>query len=62
MSEWNAECCVFCLYPDNEDVSILPSNPNAPEFDVPTAQYSAEKIITMLLGPGDEALIFTAQA
>ena len=50
-------CFSSCL--DDDDMTIQPSDPNAPVFKVPKSQYSAEKIITMLLDPGDEALICT---
>jgi hypothetical protein len=32
-------------------------NPNTPIFDIPKASYSVEKIIDMLLDPGDQSLI-----
>lgn len=37
--------------------SLQPSNPNTPLFDIPKTQYTVEKIINMLLDPGNPDLV-----
>lgn len=39
----------FFFHSSNEDNKLV--NPNCPIFDVPTSQYTVEKIINMLLDP-----------
>ena len=42
---------------EEDNVQYQSSNPNTPVYDIPKTQYSAEKIINMLLDPGDQTLI-----
>ena len=52
----------FSSCSDDDDVTIQLSDPNVLVFKVLKSRYNAEKIITMLLDPGDETLICTERS